>query len=255
MERATQAWAETSIGGVALSRSGISLMISALQCKYSTKMETYKNKNRMTVWSQLCQKYFHVHLYTMGELFCTLLEAPAGDSLNKGMSLLRGYLLLKRFQMASMGHRLECSPVERKGNNYFPLVRSDTSKASTEELLGTGTKNVNMYNMNKKIENLICRIIPKNYNLWHTQNASTNDLVLLWWPLPSPHPGQGCSVGGGNDPAGLQRCFLGEEESICNCQCFKELCLKTRHSNIQDCSFLQARAEELYLVLPWNNRS
>ena len=67
MERATQAWAETSIGGVALSRSGISLMISALHCKYSTKMQTYKNKNRMTVWSQLWQKYFHVHLYTMGE--------------------------------------------------------------------------------------------------------------------------------------------------------------------------------------------
>ena len=105
----------------------------------------------MTVWSQLWQKYFHVHLYTMGELFCTLLEAPAGDSLNKGMSLLLGYLLMKRFQMASMGHRLECSPVERKGNNYFPLVRSDTSKVSTEELLGTGTKNVNMSNMNKKI--------------------------------------------------------------------------------------------------------
>lgn len=151
MERATQAWAETSIGGVALSRSGISLMISALHCKYSTKMQTYKNKNRMTVWSQLWQKYFHVHLYTMGELFCTLLEAPAGDSLNKGMSLLWGYLLMKRFQMASMGHHLECSPVERKGNNYFPLVRSDTSKVSTEELLGTGTKNVNMSNMNKKI--------------------------------------------------------------------------------------------------------
>ena len=53
--------------------------------------------------------------------------------------------------MAGMGHRLECSPVERKGNNYFPLVRSDTSKVSTEELLGTGTKNVNMSNMNKKI--------------------------------------------------------------------------------------------------------
>lgn len=58
---------------------------------------------------------------------------------------------MKRFQMASMGHRLECSPVARKGNNYFPLVRSDTSKVSTEELLGTGTKNVNMSNMNKKI--------------------------------------------------------------------------------------------------------
>ena len=87
----------------------------------------------------------------LGELFCTLLEAPAGDSLNKGMSLLWGYLLMKRFQMASMGHHLECSPVERKGNNYFPLVRSDTSKVSTEELLGTGTKNVNMSNMNKKI--------------------------------------------------------------------------------------------------------
>ena len=53
--------------------------------------------------------------------------------------------------MASMGHRLECSPVERKGNNYFPLARSDTSKVSTEELLGTGTKNVDMSNMNKKI--------------------------------------------------------------------------------------------------------
>ena len=51
MERATQAWAETSIGGVALSRSGMSLIISALQCKYSTKMQTYKNKNEMTVWS------------------------------------------------------------------------------------------------------------------------------------------------------------------------------------------------------------
>ena len=36
MERATQAWAETSKGGVVLSRSGMSLMISALQCKYST---------------------------------------------------------------------------------------------------------------------------------------------------------------------------------------------------------------------------
>ena len=102
-----------------------------------------------------------------GELFCSLLETPAGDSLNKQMSLLWGYLLMKRSQMASMGHRLECSPVEREGNNYFPLVRSGTSKASTEELLGTGTKYVNMSNMNKKIENLICRIMRKKYNLGH----------------------------------------------------------------------------------------
>ena len=36
MERATQAWAETSNGGVVLSISGMSLMMSALQCKYST---------------------------------------------------------------------------------------------------------------------------------------------------------------------------------------------------------------------------
>ena len=192
-----------------------------------------------------------------GELFCTLLETPAGDLLNKGMFLLWGYLLMKRFQMASMGHRLECSPVERKGNNYFPLVRSDTSKASTEELLGTGTKYANMSNMNKKNWKPNLQNNSKKLQSWaqNRQNASTTDLVLLWWPLPSPHPGQGYSVGGGNDPAGLQRCFLGEEESICNCQCFKELCLKTRHSNIQDCSFLQARAEELYSVLPWNNRS
>ena len=93
MDRATHAWAETSMEGVALSRSGMSLMISALQCKYSTKMQTYKSKNGMTVWSQLCQKYFHVHQYTMGELFCALLETPVGDSLNKEMYLLWGYLL------------------------------------------------------------------------------------------------------------------------------------------------------------------
>ena len=37
MERATQVWAETSIGGVVLSRRGMSRMISALQCKCSTR--------------------------------------------------------------------------------------------------------------------------------------------------------------------------------------------------------------------------
>lgn len=43
MERATQAWAETSIGGVVLSRTGISRMISALQCKYSTRKPNVTN--------------------------------------------------------------------------------------------------------------------------------------------------------------------------------------------------------------------
>ena len=39
------------------------------------------------------------------------------------------------------------------------------------------------------------------------------DLVPLW-PLLSPHPGQSCLVGIRNDPAGLQHCFLGEEEGV-----------------------------------------
>ena len=119
----------------------------------------------------------------MGELFCTLLETPAGNSLNKEMYLLWGYLLTKWFQMASMGHLLECSPVERKGNNYFPLVRSVTSKASKEELLGTRTKYVNMSNMKKKIENLICRM-RKNYNLGHK-----TPLPPIWYfSDPFHHP-------------------------------------------------------------------
>lgn len=129
-------------------------------------------------------KVLHVHPYTKEELFCTLLEIPAGDSLNKEMYLLWGYLSTKRFQMASVGHLLECSPFERKGNNYFPLVRSDTLKASKEELLGTGTKCVNMSNMNKKIENLICRM-RKNYNLGHK-----TPLPPIWFFSDDPfyHP-------------------------------------------------------------------
>lgn len=180
MERATQAWAETRIGGVTLSRSGMSLMISALQCKYSTKMQTYENKNGTIVWSQLCQKYFHVHTYSMGELFFNLLETPAGDSLNKEMSVLWGYLLTKRFQTASMSHLLDCSQVERKGNNYFPLVRSDTSKTSKEELLGIRTKYVHV---KKKMENLIWQN-AKTYNLGHK-----TPLPLIWcFYHPSHHP-------------------------------------------------------------------
>ena len=42
----------------------------------------------------------------------------------------------------------------------------------------------------------------------YPRDAPPADLVQLC-PLPLPHPGQCCSVRGRNDPAGLQRCFLG----------------------------------------------
>lgn len=197
-------------------------------------------------------KVLYVHPYTMGELFCTLLETPAGDSLNKEMYLLWGYLLTKWFQMVSMGHLLECSPVERKGNNYFPLVRSVTSKASKEELLGTRTKYVNMSNMKKKIENLICRM-RKNYNL-----GLKTPLPPIWYfsdPLHHPTLVNVIQCGAEMIQQDFNVIFWGTGEVFVIASAFKELCLKTRHSNIQDCSFLQAQAEELYSVLPLNNRS
>ena len=39
---------------------------------------------------------------------------------------------------------------------------------------------------------------------------------------PLAPPGQRCSVGGRNDPAGSQHCFWGRE-SICSCLCFQDL--------------------------------
>ena len=47
----------------------------------------------------------------------------------------------------------------------------------------------------------------ENFVVFYPQNALPAGLVPLW-PLPSPHPGQCCSVRVNNNPTGLQHCFL-----------------------------------------------
>lgn len=44
---------------------------------------------------------------------------------------------------------------------------------------------------------------------------------------PLAPPGQSCSVGVRNNPAGSQHGFLGERESICSCLYFQEFYLET----------------------------
>ena len=78
MDRATQAWAETSIGGVALSISGMSLMRSALQCKYSARQVKHdlvsvtlcRPMYCIEQFSIECRKYSGIALVWLHWLLC-----------------------------------------------------------------------------------------------------------------------------------------------------------------------------------------
>ena len=71
----------------------------------------------------------------------------------------------------------------------------------------------------------------KSVALSYPQNAHPDYLIPLW-PLPWHRPGQCCPVEVRNVPARLQHCFRGRGGAICSYQCFPELYLETRHSNV-----------------------
>ena len=81
-------------------------------------------------------------------------------------------------------------------------------------------------------------MVKANHALSNSAQSAT-DLIPVRL-LPSPHPGQCCSVLVSNDPTELQHCFFitgrggggGGGGSISSCQCFQKLHLETSHGNV-----------------------